>query len=326
VRKLDLPGTLKHELLKATRLQIPARLADVKALARRGLDIGVRRDPALDERARFISGSFSNAAGKRDYKLYIPAGYCGRPLPLVIMLHGCTQSPDDFAAGTRMNDVAEQVPSFVLYPAQTAAANANKCWNWFNPQDQRRDTGEPSIIAGMTQAIMREYAVDPKRVFVAGLSAGAAAAAVLGATYPDLYAAIGVHSGLPSGAARDMISAFSAMRNGGVTGDRHPRTIVPTIVFHGDRDSTVHPRNGAEIIAHAAQGLVRTNSLAETVPGGRSYTRTSYSDADGIPLLEHWVVHGAGHAWSGGNSAGTFTDPLGPDASREMMRFFLARG
>jgi poly(hydroxyalkanoate) depolymerase family esterase len=278
---------------------------------------------------RFIEATYGNPAGSRAYKLYVPSGYHGQALPLVVMLHGCTQSPDDFAAGTRMNLVAEERTCLAVYPAQPSDANAAKCWNWFRPSDQRRDQGEPSLIAGITRQVM----VDPQRVYIGGLSAGAAAAAVMGATYPDLYAAIGVHSGLACGAANDLPSAFTAMRQGkmrAVSGPDEmsaipgPRSPVPTIVFHGDRDTTVHPRNGDHVIAQSK----RDATLQETVhrgriPGGHAYTRTIHSDAGGRAIVEQWDIHGAAHAWSGGSPAGSYTDPRGPDAAREMLRFFL---
>jgi poly(hydroxyalkanoate) depolymerase family esterase len=282
---------------------------------------------------RFEAKAYSNQAGSRTYKLYIPSGYRGQALPLIVMLHGCTQSPDDFAAGTRMNVLAEADTCFVAYPAQAASANVSKCWNWFSPGDQQRDQGEPSLIAGITRQVMRDHAVDPRRVYVAGLSAGAAAAAVLGTTYPDLYAAIGVHSGLPCGAASDLPSAFAAMRQGstppsdqvGVSGRAGSLRIVPTIVFHGDRDATVHPRNGDRVIAQlrVTTANLRTSVERGHVPGGLTYSRTLYTDGGGPPILEQWVVHGGGHAWSGGSPAGSHTDPRGPDAAREMLRFFL---
>ncbi|ANW06039.1 alpha/beta hydrolase family esterase [Bradyrhizobium icense] len=281
----------------------------------------------VPEGARFIDGSYRNPAGSRAYRLFIPSGYHGQALPLIVMLHGCTQSPEDFAAGTRMNFVAEAQPCFVVYPAQRSEANQAKCWNWFRTTDQQRDTGEPSLIAGITRQIMREYSVDPKRVYVAGLSAGAAAATIMGATYNDLYAAVGVHSGLACGAAIDLPSALLAMRQGG--GFDHQaaltdRPTVPTIVFHGDRDSTVHPNNGDQVIKQSIKATsVERNVHRGQVPGGRAYTRTVHSDASGRPVLEHWSIHGAGHAWSGGSSVGSYTDPLGPDATREMLRFFL---
>ncbi|HET6806401.1 MAG TPA: PHB depolymerase family esterase [Frateuria sp.] len=282
---------------------------------------------AVAEGAQFLSATFSNQAGCRPYKLYVPSGYrMEQALPLVVMLHGCTQSPDDFAAGTRMNEAAEAHTCLVAYPAQTSAANLQKCWNWFNASDQQRNGGEPSLIAGITGAIMREYAVDPQRVYVAGLSAGGAAASVMGHTYPDLYAAIGVHSGLACGAAHDMPSAFAAMQRGSdgiARSGRSPR-IVPAIVFHGDRDPTVHPRNSDAVVAQTAQtARFATHTEDGRVPGGYAYRRTLHADADGQTIVEHWLVRGAGHAWFGGSPAGSYTDPGGPDATREMLRFFL---
>jgi poly(hydroxyalkanoate) depolymerase family esterase len=296
-----------------------------------GLRATIKRAPLstrdiVPDGARFIEGTYSNPDGSRTYKLFIPSRYQDRPLPLVVMLHGCTQSPDDFAAGTRMNFAAEEQNCFVVYPAQPSRANQAKCWNWFRTADQQRGRGEPSLIAGITRQIMDGYLVDRKRVYVGGLSAGGAAAAIMGATYSDLYAAIGIHSGLACGVATDLPSALVAMRQGGsdnktILGDRQP---VPTIVFHGDRDTTVHPNNGGQILEQSA----RTTAIEKKVhrgqvPGGHTYTRTVLSDASGRKTLEHCNIHGAGHAWSGGSPAGSYTDPRGPDASREMLRFFL---
>jgi len=297
--------------------------------------------PSLDlahEDGRFVTGSYSNRAGTRGYKLYIPRGYHGQPLPLVVMLHGCTQDPDDFADGTRMNELAEAQPCLVVYPAQTPAANGSKCWNWFKATDQNRGEGEPSIIAGITREILATYHLDRQKIYVAGLSAGGAMALTMAMTYPDLYAAVGIHSGLPHGAAKDLPSAFMMMQGGEVTpglrapaiGGRQPA--VPTIVFHGDQDKTVHPGNGDRVIAQCAppqssqpaQAVRNPRVKVERgqVPKGHAYTRTTHHDADGKPIMEQWLIHGAGHAWSGGSSRGSYTDPLGPDASREMLRFF----
>jgi poly(hydroxyalkanoate) depolymerase family esterase len=288
----------------------------------------VNRAPiVLPDGAQFGEHVFANQAGSRGYKLYVPSGYNEQPLPLVVMLHGCTQSPDDFAAGIRMNDLAEEGTFLVAYPAQAQSANVSKCWNWFSPADQQRDQGEPSLLAGITRQVMRDFRVEPARVYIAGLSAGGAAAAIMGATYPDLYAAIGVHSGLACGAASDIPSAFAAMRQGRSDLARAAGRVgraVPTIVFHGDRDTTVNPVNGDQVIAQSkATADLRTTVTTGEASGGIRYTCTVQADENGRSVLEQWVLHGAGHAWSGGSTAGSYTEPRGPDASREMMRFFL---
>src|SRR5215212_9801293 len=256
-----------------------------------GTAVPTRAPAPLPEGAQGLEKTYSNAAGRRPYKLYVPSCYKGQPLPLVVMLHGCTQSPDDFAAGTRMNALAEERTFLVAYPAQDASANPQRCWNWFKPGDQQRDEGEPSIIAGITRQIMRDHAVDPQRVYVAGLSAGGAAAAVMGATYPDLYAAVGVHSGLACGVAQDLPSALAAMRQGGPSvmrasriGSQRP---VPTIVFHGDRDTIVSPINGDQVIAQSKAGAdLRPTVNRGQSEGGTTYTRTVQADAGGRPILE----------------------------------------
>ncbi len=281
-------------------------------------------DGRIGEAGRFLTGSFSNAAGSRPFKLYVPASYHGQRSPLIVMLHGCTQSPDDFAAGTRMNAVAEEQACLVVYPAQIASANPAKCWNWFSAGDQRRDSGEPSMIAGITRQVMNEYAIDRQRVYVAGMSAGGAAAAILGDAYPDLYAAIGVHSGLACGAASDLPSALAAMKHGGAGPADASGGPLPAIVFHGTQDRTVHPSNADSVIAQLLSGAKLAVSVREDrVPGGHAYRQIRHADAAGKTVLEQWVVQGSGHAWSGGSEAGSYTDPLGPDASREMVRFFL---
>ncbi|CAM4099609.1 PHB depolymerase family esterase [Vreelandella rituensis] len=281
---------------------------------------------------QFTSGTYKSAVGSRRYKLYIPSSYTGQPLPLVVMLHGCTQDPDDFAKGTDMNRLAEEQLFCVLYPAQPASANTNKCWNWFKASDQQRDGGEPEIIAGMTRKIIEEHHLDSKRVYVAGLSAGGAMATTLAMTHPDLYTAVGVHSGLPHGVAQDLPSAFGVMQGGtGPLANANPSSSswsskVPAVIFHGDRDTTVHPSNAERI---AGQYSVKaTNRRDEVkvesgrVPNGHAYTRTIHHDAKGKPSLEQWQIHGAGHAWSGGSLQGSYTDPKGPDATGEMLRFF----
>lgn len=275
--------------------------------------------PSTTTAGRLLRASYSNLAGTRAYKVYIPARDEGLPRPLVVMLHGCKQNPDDFAAGTRMNELADELGFIVAYPEQALRANVSRCWNWFDAGDQRRDRGEPSLIAGITREVIARHDVDPRRVYIAGLSAGGAMAAIMGRNYPDLYAAVGVHSGLPYAAARDMPSALAAMRGRNSIPEplcgESAAPPLPTIVFHGDRDTTVHPSNGEQRFA--------SRTVVNGEEGGRKYTRTVGS---GKPALEHWLVHGAGHAWSGGSPTGSYADPRGPDASRAMLDFFLLAG
>ncbi|MFO1039359.1 MAG: PHB depolymerase family esterase [Geminicoccaceae bacterium] len=282
------------------------------------------REPET-EGGQFLSASFTGPAGTRSYRLYVPSTARGQPLPLVVMLHGCTQSPEDFATGTRMNRLAERQGCYVAYPAQDRQANPQGCWNWFDPNHQRRDLGEPSLLAGIVRQVMANHAVDPHRVFVAGLSAGGAAAAVMAVAYPDLFAAVGVHSGLAYGSARDVVSALAAMKKGDA-GDATTKLQVPLIVFQGDADKTVNPRNVDRLLAQAGTSAMTGKVEQGAATGGHTFTRTLYTDPNGVERVESWQVHGEGHAWSGGDPAGTYTDPKGPDASAEMLRFFLAHG
>ncbi len=301
------PSTSLHDMAPATDAEQPQPSPIYKTPPRAG---------------RFIAGHYGEGAGRRDYKLYIPPGAGTRPLPLVVMLHGCTQNPDDFAAGTQMNDVAQTQDFFVLYPAQSRRANPQGCWNWFKHTHQRRGRGEPALIAGMTRDVMGNNSIDADRVYIAGLSAGGAMAAIMGETYPDLYAAIGVHSGLAAGSASDLPSALNAMKGGGAR-PQASASGLPTIVFHGDADPTVHHGNGDQIVAAAAGPKANFEEDRVKSRGSRSYTRRVHRGSDGHVVAEHWVVHGAAHAWAGGSASGSYTDPQGPDASIEMLRFFF---
>ncbi len=277
--------------------------------------------------AAFQSAQFTCAAGSRAYLTYVPATATKGATGIVVMLHGCTQTPEDFATGTGMNALADQHGFVVIYPQQSRGDNAQSCWNWFSPGDQRRDRGEPAIIAGLTRKAMAEHGVSNDCTFVAGLSAGAAMAVILGETYPDIFAGVGAHSGLPFAAARCVPSAFAAMAGNPqeLTGSEPDTTALRTIIFHGTADVTVHPSNGDRIARRAIdrgpRQTIETDEQGST--SGRSYRRKIVASAGKDAGLEHWIVEGLGHAWSGGQPAGSFTDAKGPDASAEMIRFFF---
>jgi poly(hydroxyalkanoate) depolymerase family esterase len=289
------------------------------------------------ESGQFLSQRFSGPAGARNYKLYVPSGYAGTPLPLVVMLHGCRQNPDDFATGTRVNRWAESKRYLVAYPEQIQRANSHRCWNWFRPVNQQAGRGEPAIIAGIVRQVIDEYQIDARRVYVVGLSAGGAMAAIMGHEYPELFAAVGIHSGLPVGAAHDAASALALMKTAqsmltpvAVTVTLTPRA-VPVIVLHGDADHTVNPANADRLIKSAIEThqLINPSSPLQTTvqtidagEGSHAYRRTRRTAVNGTSMIEQWEIHGAGHAWSGGNSEGSYTDARGPDATQAMLQFF----
>ena len=286
---------------------------------------------------QFLDQRFSGHAGARNFKLYIPSGVTATALPLVVMLHGCTQNPDDFATGTRANRWAEDKRCLVVYPEQIQRANAHRCWNWFRPLDQQAGLGEPAIIAGIVRQVINEYRADPQRVYVAGLSAGGAMAAIMAREYPELFAAAGVHSGLPAGAAHDVASAFSVMKSGQPSPASTVGALpvvsraVPLIALHGDADRTVNPANSDHLVQNAVETYLLLNSdshlqtseqVIHATAGSHAIRRTRYASPTGVIMVEHWRINGAGHAWSGGDSAGSFADARGPDATAVMLDFF----
>ena len=359
-----------QNMLRATRLTGIGKLLDATRLIQRTLGTAPQAWPKADNalqpaiippgpaqpgedtpqnvvqetvrrKASFRKHRFTFEGATYPYRLYIPLAPASgsneaSPMPLVVLLHGCKQDALDFSKGTAMNALAETQQVMVLYPEQITSANALRCWNWFEPGHQQAERGEPGMIAALTRQIVQQHAADPQRVYIAGLSAGGAMAAVVSSLYPDIFAAVGVHSGLAAGAARDVMSAFGAMRSGA---EGHALPVLPTIVFHGTADTTVHPDNGehvtdAALAAHKAAGvhLVKTQSTqgksaeentAEENTGAEKTERVVYSTADGKSAVENWRIDAGPHAWSGGSSAGSYTDPDGPSASAAMLTFFL---
>ncbi len=327
--------------LRAMRTMI-SWLRDNSAGRRRAGQQAHTRLPAAGESyearpdGRFTEGGFGREA-QRKYRLYEPGFRKPGPAPLLVLLHGCHQDAEDFAVGTRMNEAAEEVGMVVLYPEQSILANVLRCWNWYALENRPAGKDEAALIAAMTQDVMRLHDIDPARVYVAGMSAGGAMAAVLARDYPELYAALGVHSGVPAGLAHDVFSAMRLMSWGPADGeaDADPssgnsgRHALPSIVFHGDEDMTVHPSNGQAI--HSAPGADPVGPFpggslrATSLPGNGQHgvTRSVDYGPGGVTNRELWIVHGAGHAWAGGSDEGSHTDADGPDASREMLRFFL---
>lgn len=318
-------------LLSLQAIAAPARPAKKKGKSgvTRRKPSAAKAVPARPQPGSFVRGRFACPHGALDYKLYTPVGSARRRMPLVVMLHGCGQSAGDFAAGTGMNRLADELGFLVLYPEQSPTANIGRCWNWHRSGDQRRGSGEPALIAALTRHAIVLGRANPARVYVAGISAGAAAAAAVASVYPDLFVAVGAHSGPSPAGITSMSQALAAMRSGAPpSGGSKTKPPLATIVFHGDHDRLVHPSNAQGFLNELRRSGPRSivsRAVRGRSAGGRDFTRTLHGYEGGPVLLEDWVVHGSGHAWSGGSRAGSHTDPAGPNASREMMRFFLSR-
>lgn len=285
---------------------------------------------------RFLSREIETADGPRRYKVYLPKSYDkSKPAPLIVVLHGCTQDPDDVARGTRFNALAEESRFIVAYPEQPQKYNGLKCWNWFDKAHQKRDAGEPGLIASITQRVVNEFSVDPRRVYIAGLSAGGAMALTVAYAYPELFAAAGIHSGIAYAAVGSIGDALTVMHGGApvpgelaaqVVKGMGSRRTFPAIVFQGKADKSVASINADQIVAQLAESfepapLTKLSESSGESAGGYHYTRRVYGN--GRPMVEEWIIDELGHAWSGGSKDGTYTDPNGPDAGREMVRFFM---
>ncbi|MBP6395652.1 MAG: PHB depolymerase family esterase [Giesbergeria sp.] len=297
--------------------------------------------PETEAPGSFERVTLAHDGAQHHYLLYVPPGAAaGTPMPLVLMLHGCSQDADDFAAATGMNQAAAAANALVLYPAQARNANPGGCWNWFESSNQHRGQGELGLMVAMVRDVMARHSVDAQRVYAAGISAGGAMVALLGREYPEMFAALGVHSGLQAGAADNMMAALSAMNNGAKLGPSSPSARAAThsssalhpalIVFHGDADTTVSAKNGEQLVDAALQAALGDKGAAvqETQSGqsaaGQRFTRHLYRAKASAPVLvEYWVLHNAGHAWSGGSAKVSQTDPRGVNATQEMLRFFL---
>jgi poly(hydroxyalkanoate) depolymerase family esterase len=280
-----------------------------------------------------LSGSYTNSAGTRSYLGYVPSAYhSGTPVPLVVALHGCTQNADVFRQLTQMNNLAESKGFIVVYPQQDSNANPMSCWNWFNSQDMQRGSGEPSLIAGITQQVEHQYKVDPNRVYLAGFSAGGAMADVMAATYPDLYSAVGIGSGLQYGGINPTLSPTQAGQQVLAAMGSHARA-VPVLIFQGGQDNIVPPDNATKLVQQwqTTDNLITAGSFPAVPtqtqnlqsPGGQAYTVSHYADAKGLDMLQSWAVPSMSHAWSGGCGCQSYANPPGPDESTAMYSFFV---
>ncbi len=350
---------------KKRRRPAPAAVARPRSLRSAPLGTPSRpaasRAPAGIGKGSWRHGRFTGAAGSRAYRLYVPRGIRrSATAPLLVALHGCGQDGLDFAAGTRFNDLADRHQFVVVYPEQSSTHNGQRCWNWFRPAHQSRGAGEPAIIAGIVRKVVQEaspWRIDPSRIYVTGISAGGAMAVVLAATYPELFAAVGVHSAPPYRSASGPANALAAMRGAGTlaASEHGPlQPMPPMVVFQGTSDSTVRSTNGqrvadqwlecrtargwdggglgvgrpdAPVGALSPVGPPRTTTALPVRPisarSRRGY-RVSRWYAGGRKVLELWLVEGLGHAWSGGSAAGSYSDLRGPRASTEMWKFFAS--
>ena len=311
-----LPAALRRPRLPPLRLPV---IAVPRAPA-------VRRAPG-----RWVRGRPAPPGG-RSYDVYLPAGYRRRTrAPVLLLLHGCTQTPAEFADATRFTSVADRNGLLLVLPHQEGRHHPQRCWRWYEARHQHRGSGEPALLAGIVAQVLAEperWRADPRRVHVAGLSAGGAMALILAATYPDVFAGVGVHSAPPYRSATRGTQALAAMAARTATpGPDGAAPMPPLIVVQGTADRVVHPPNGGRVADQwlafrgpADPGRV-TRSRTDTGHTGRDWTRVRWYTARGRRVLEYWEVDGLGHAWSGGRAGGSFSDPAGPRVATAMWAF-----
>jgi len=305
------------------------------------------RDASDGTNSEVVRGEYTSSEGTRPWRLFVPSRATNAmPSMLLVMLHGCTQSANDFAAGSRMDVVAEEQGYFVLYPEQLAKANARSCWNWFDAAHQMHGHGEPSLIAGMVNEIARKYAIDAARVHLVGVSAGAAMATLTAVAYPQQFATLTSASGIGWRAATDVVRALTVMQKGG--GDGLPTSqmmiaamgstarAVPTLVLHGGRDAVVNAKNADDLATqwvgvhdalrarNGEPALLADAAAATRSDNGYTVNERSWRDSKGSARVTLIRIEDLGHAWSGGSTVGTFTDAKGPDASRLIAAFCAA--
>jgi poly(hydroxyalkanoate) depolymerase family esterase len=287
-----------------------------------------------------VRAAHAGPAGSRAYDVYLPAGHRrASRVPLVVLLHGCNQSAEQFVTATRFQALADRHGFVLAAPRQSRAHQPGGCWRWYESGHQVRGAGEPAILAGIAAEMVAERArwrIDPSRIYAAGLSAGGAMALILAVTYPDVFAAVGVHSAPAYRTASTGRKALAAMHGRAAAPAPVPgaRT-APLILFQGSADSVVHGRSGRLVVdqwlaQHEAGStgsrdgmrITRTRGSTKRTPDGRRYTVTRWYTARGRKQLEYWDVDGLGHAWSGGIADGSYSDPRGPRASTAMWQFF----
>ncbi|CAN5216054.1 PHB depolymerase family esterase [soil metagenome] len=321
------PGTVRLSKPRVGRALAPASL----------------QPPGLWSRFYQSASSTDHRASPRrmEYWLYIPDGVKKDLMPLVVMLHGCEQSASQFAQGTRMNQLAAKKGFAVLYPQQSRKENASRCWNWYDKTNQDGG-GEASMIVGVVQKVREKFPIDASRIYIGGMSAGAAMANIIALRHPQLIAAVGLHSGAVFGEAQSALGAIAVMQHGSrnanfgtlhaALGGAGAQQKIPAILIHGERDFVVRSVN----MAHAAKQFRVLNQLsgesdepvisehprvATASQSRNAYKTFDYFDGRKL-IVRVCEIAQLDHAWSGGDCSLRFNACEGPDASLMMWNFF----